>query len=140
MRCQTPPLGQEHCGRVSTISIDGFLGNRMVQAAAKRGLRPLGRHGSRAAPGLLRGLGDGAVCVMCDVVAHQGASIRGARVGDRRATIGSNHVDVEVHQPLAGDGPASCAHAVGSVTNRAAEAGVDVITVMVPAGIGDDVA
>lgn len=112
----------------------------MVQAVANRELRSLGRHRWGATSVLLRGLGDGAVCVVCDVVAYQGAGIRGARVGNRRATIGSDHIDVEVHQPLAGDGPASCAHAVGGMANRAAEAGVDVITVMVPAGIGDDVA
>lgn len=72
-------------------------------------------------------------------MAHQRAGVRGAGVGDRRASIRSDHVDVEVHQTLAGDGSASCAHAVGGMANRAGEAGVDVTAVVVPACIGDDV-
>ncbi len=72
---------------------------------------------------------------MCCAVAGEHAGISHAAVGDGRARILRHHVDIEIHQALAGYRGARRSHAVRGVTNRATEAGVYVKGVLCEAGV-----
>lgn len=90
-----------------------------------------------------RGPADGrrrytAVGIMSDPVAGQRAAVRGAVIGDGQRAVGCDHVDIEIDQPLATDRSACGSHAVRSMAGGAAETGVDVIIMVVPAGVLHD--
>ena len=73
-------------------------------------------------------------------VAGKGARTRGPIVGDARASVWSNDMHVKIHQAFAGTAGAGSADAMGRVTGRAGEAGVDVRRMLPEAGVGDDLA
>lgn len=91
-------------------------------------------------PIALRGvLRDGTVGVVCGHVTNQNAGVRGPGIRNWEAAVRGDHIDVEVHQSLSGDGPAARAHAVGGMANRTSETSINVVAVLVPACIRDDI-
>src|SRR5271165_3911842 len=68
-------------------------------------------------------------------VADEGAAVGSAVVGDGRVSVGSDYLQVEVDQALAGDVAAAGTHAVRGVAGRAGESGVDMRGVLIPAAV-----
>ena len=74
------------------------------------------------------------------IVAGKAAGIGSPGIGDGSRSIGCDDVEVKIDEPLAGDGSACAAHAVGGVADRAGEAIVKVASMFGEAGIGHDLA
>lgn len=81
---------------------------------------------------------NAAIGVVCGQVTDQHAGVRDTVVGDGKAAVWRHHVDIEVDEPLAGDGSARSSHAVSRVAGGAAEAGADVVAVLIPARVLHD--
>ncbi len=72
-------------------------------------------------------------------MARQRASVRRSRIGNGRSLILPDDTDIEIHEPLAGDGGVDRAHAMRSVADGAGEAVLrNVEAVLRPTGIGHD--
>ena len=81
-----------------------------------------------------------AIGIVGGIMARQRAGVRRSRVGNGRCLILPDDSDIEIHEPLAGDGGVDCTHAMRSVADRAREAVLrNVEAVLRPAGIGHDV-
>lgn len=73
-------------------------------------------------------------------MARQRAGVRRSRVGDGGSLILPDDTDIEIHQPLAGDGGVDRAYAMRSVADGAGEAVLrNVEAVLRPTGIRHDV-
>ncbi len=75
---------------------------------------------------------------MRGTVAGQNAGVGGVVVGDGRGSVLADDVDVEIDESLAGDVGIRASDAVGGVTNRTSETGVDVAGVLRELGIGEE--
>lgn len=71
-------------------------------------------------------------------MAHQRARVCRSAIGNRFAGIWRNDAYVEIHQPFAANIAIHCAHPVRGVTDRTAEAIVDVTGMLAEAGVGQD--
>ena len=72
------------------------------------------------------------------LMARQGAGICQPGIGDGLPGVRRNDVHVKVHQALAADRAVHCAHPVGGVADRTAEAVIDVAGMLGEAGVGQD--
>ena len=68
-------------------------------------------------------------------MAGQTAGIRLALVSDGIRTAGSNHLEIEVHHPLARQCPDRRRHAVRGMTDGTGESVIDVPRVLAKAGV-----
>lgn len=84
------------------------------------------------------GCRNAAIGVVRGQVTDQDASVRGTVVGDGKAAVRRHYVDIEVDKPLAGDGSTRSSHAVSGVAGGAAEAGADVVAVLIPTRVLHD--
>ena len=83
---------------------------------------------------------DGAVWIVHGLVTYHHTSIGRTVVGNGRASILGNHVNIKIHQPLSRDIRGCCAHTVGSVAYRATEARVDMALMLGEGGVCHDIA
>lgn len=72
------------------------------------------------------------------IVAGKAAGIRSPGIRDGGRSIGCDDVRVKIDEPLAGDGSAGAAHAVGGVAGRAGETVVQMASMFAEAGICHD--
>lgn len=80
----------------------------------------------------------GAIGIVRHLVADQRAGIRGAIVRNRHSSIRRDYICVKIHQAFSADASTVGTHSMRRVASGATDSGIDVIVVMIPAGVLDD--